>query len=248
MIKTKTRLPLISCICPTRNRRKFIKHAIKLFQNQDYPNKELLIIDDGTDLVASLIPHDPTIRYIAIQPERLTIGMKRNLACSLAQGELIVSHDDDDYYGPQRLSKQAEPIISGDADCSAMRMSLLLDANEETLWTCSDITHKLCFKQDIHYGTLMFKASYWQNGTHFANANIGEDRRFVHAMLAQDARLERIVDPHSFAYVLHGKNTTSDMRLVHSEGWEQVSFSQYLPEEEQQFYQQFAEVREDVLT
>ena len=41
--------PLVSCIMPTRNRRFFIKQSIKYFLNQDYANKELIIIDDGDD-------------------------------------------------------------------------------------------------------------------------------------------------------------------------------------------------------
>ncbi len=39
--------PLVSCIMPTANRQRFIPTAISLFLRQDYPEKELVIIDDG---------------------------------------------------------------------------------------------------------------------------------------------------------------------------------------------------------
>lgn len=42
-------LPLISCIMPTYNRRSFIGLSLKAFEAQDYPAKELIIVDDGTD-------------------------------------------------------------------------------------------------------------------------------------------------------------------------------------------------------
>src|SRR6266852_3436172 len=58
-------LPLISCIMPTRNRRVFVSQAIGYFERQDYPNRELIIVDDGDDRVDDLIPSNASIRYIA---------------------------------------------------------------------------------------------------------------------------------------------------------------------------------------
>ena len=44
----ETSQPLVSCIMPTYNRREFVPLAIRYFLRQDYANKELIIIDDGT--------------------------------------------------------------------------------------------------------------------------------------------------------------------------------------------------------
>ena len=44
-----TGLPLVSCVMPTANRRPYVAQAIRYFQRQDYPNKELVILDDGED-------------------------------------------------------------------------------------------------------------------------------------------------------------------------------------------------------
>jgi glycosyltransferase involved in cell wall biosynthesis len=234
-----TNLPLISCIMPTRDRQALLRQALKYYQRQDYPHKEMIVLDDGNESVGDIIREceTPDIRYIAMS-ERCNIGMKRNIAISFAHGEIICHFDDDDYYGPARLTRQVAPILQGDAEFSAMRMSLLLDASDGTLWTCDDDTHRQVFKQDVHYGTLMYPVSYWHQGTHFAPVQVGEDRRFVHALLAQDARLARVVDPSSFAYVLHGHNTTSDMRLVHRGGWHQVPVEEYLCREDAAFYEQ----------
>lgn len=43
--------PNVSCIMPTVNRENFVSKVITLFQLQDYVQKELLIIDDGTSSV-----------------------------------------------------------------------------------------------------------------------------------------------------------------------------------------------------
>ncbi|MGY0036917.1 glycosyltransferase [Pedobacter sp. NJ-S-72] len=58
--------PLVSCIMPTANREKFIPFAIAYFMTQSYRNKELIIIDDGKESVAHLIPKRPEYPYIFI--------------------------------------------------------------------------------------------------------------------------------------------------------------------------------------
>jgi glycosyltransferase involved in cell wall biosynthesis len=56
-------LPLASCIMPTYNRRHFVPQAIKYFLRQDYPHKELIILDDGTDKIRDLVLDFPEMQY-----------------------------------------------------------------------------------------------------------------------------------------------------------------------------------------
>jgi glycosyltransferase involved in cell wall biosynthesis len=56
--------PFVSCIMPTRNRRRFLSQAIWYFLRQDYRNREMIIVDDGEDCVQDNIPRDPRIHYI----------------------------------------------------------------------------------------------------------------------------------------------------------------------------------------
>ena len=43
--------PLVSCVMPTADRRQWVPQAIRNFQQQNYPNRELLIVDDGREAV-----------------------------------------------------------------------------------------------------------------------------------------------------------------------------------------------------
>jgi hypothetical protein len=54
--------PLVSCIMPTAHRRVFVPQAIRYFLRQDYPNRELIIADDGTDAIGDLLPSDSPFR------------------------------------------------------------------------------------------------------------------------------------------------------------------------------------------
>ena len=50
----KQHLPLVSCIMPTADRRRFVPQAIRNFLAQDYAERELVILDDGADSIADL--------------------------------------------------------------------------------------------------------------------------------------------------------------------------------------------------
>jgi len=103
--------PLISCITPTFNRRVFFPRAIQCFLSQDWPNLEWVILDDGTDPIKDLLPDDPRIKYSHELPKR-PHGAKMNRCCELAQGEFVIVNDDDDWYAPNRVKMQVEPLIA----------------------------------------------------------------------------------------------------------------------------------------
>lgn len=100
--------PLISAVCPTTaSRLEYLPTSVQLFQNQQYPNKELVIISE--DDVSSVIPDDPRIRLVKCQPG-LSLGRKRNLVAQAAAGEIISHWDDDDFYHPSRLAEQSQTL------------------------------------------------------------------------------------------------------------------------------------------
>ncbi len=188
-------LPLISCIMPTRVRRTaFVAQAIRLFQAQDYPRKELIIIDgDSEDLhkisAYGVIPSEAEIAYVYVDLagtlSQLTIGAKRNLAVSLAHGEIIAHWDDDDYYAPDRLSRQVAPLLAGEADISGLAMDGVLDLNEMAAWRCGPTLHNEIFALGVHGGTLLYRKSLWGQTAAFQNSSSGEDGAFLRLVLSQ---------------------------------------------------------------
>jgi hypothetical protein len=111
--KTSTRL--ISCICPTFGRpstyQYLVEEAIESFLRQDYPNKELLVLNDCADQV--LVCDAPGVRVINVRHRFESLGEKYNAAVRLAHGELLAPWEDDDISLPWRLSLSVERL--GDA-------------------------------------------------------------------------------------------------------------------------------------
>jgi len=99
--------PLVSCVMPTWNRRRFILAAVDCWLKQTYENRELVILDDGEEPVEDLLPEDPMIRYV-FENKRLCTGDKRNRVNSLARGEIICHFDDDDWSAATRIQRQID--------------------------------------------------------------------------------------------------------------------------------------------
>ena len=118
---SKKDLPKVSCLTVTANRPHLIRRSIKCFQNQSYPNKELVVIDDGEQDLADILKVLPSneVHYIKLpsDPEN-TLGKLRNRSLREASGDFIAQWDDDDWYHPERLSIQVETLLDGyDACC-----------------------------------------------------------------------------------------------------------------------------------
>lgn len=102
-------IPLASCIMPTYNRRQFATRAIEAFLQQTYPNKELIVVDDGIDRIDDLVIQHIKVTYV--RPARkMTVGMKRNIAVASSSGDFIIHWDDDDCHHRTRIEEHVKGL------------------------------------------------------------------------------------------------------------------------------------------
>jgi glycosyltransferase involved in cell wall biosynthesis len=159
---------------PTADRRAFVPRSIALFLAQDYPSCELLILDDGADPVGDLVPPDPRLRYVRLE-RRVVLGTKRNLACELAHGEIVVHWDDDDWQAPHRLSYQIAALLASGADiCGAGRLLYYRPATRDA-WL---YVYPPGLRRWVAGNTLCYRRAFWSRSP-FPALAIGEDTRFV---------------------------------------------------------------------
>ena len=212
--------PLVSCIMPTRDRRPFLALSLAHFFEQDYPNKELIIIDDGADPVGDLAEGLPGVRYIRLTAS-LTIGGKRNLACREARGEFIAHWDDDDWYAPCRLSRQVAPLADGRADITGLENAYVLVLPAGEFWTITADLHRRMFVGDVHGGTLVYRKALFDQGVRFPEVNLAEDAHLIRQALRRGKRLSPLANEGSFVYVRHGRNAWQfeTGRFLDATGW-----------------------------
>ncbi len=228
-------LPLVSCVMPTYGRPVFALQAVHYFLRQDYPARELLILDDGPEGLAASLPADERLRYIRLP--RLPIGGKRNIGCGLARGTIIAQWDDDDWYGPGRLSAQIAPLLADRADITGIRGTTVFDLERWQAWTCTPRLHRLMYRHDVHGGTLVYFRRLWEQYGRYPNRSLAEDARFLSRLMRGGARLGRLEDAGHFVYIRHGGNTWSfrSGRFLDPRGWRSVP-GVPLPAEDQAFY------------
>jgi glycosyltransferase involved in cell wall biosynthesis len=224
--------PLISCIMPTRDRPQFARQAIAYFLRQDYQNRELIILDDSIDggNLAELALCDSRIRLVSL-PRGESIGAKRNRGVELARGSIIAQWDDDDWYGPHRLSAQAAPLSAGAADISALDSGVWFDLERWEFWKASESLHRQLFVGDVHGGTLVFRREIWQPSVKYPDRSLAEDAIFLRSAQSRGARLRRINSDGLFVYLRHGKNSWSLAagRSIGSTGWQRVAEPDFPP-------------------
>lgn len=192
--------PLVSCIMPTANRQKYIPFAVNYFLEQDYPNRELVIIDDGAMSAQSLIPSDPRIRYYYSKPLG-TIGVKRNYACEIAAGEIIAHWDDDDWYASDWLSRHVEALTGSDADISGLNKVVFYSPALNKKWIYEDSEME---RPWLCGATMVYRKSFWEKHR-FVDLQVGEDYDFVWNSNAKVVALDYIK---GFIALLHPHNTS----------------------------------------
>lgn len=97
---------LISCLTATYGRYSRLTEAVNCFINQDYKNKELIILNNHP---VPLFTELPQVK-IYNEPKYPTLGDCRNRLLELANGEYMQIFDDDDAYAPQTLRFGIENI------------------------------------------------------------------------------------------------------------------------------------------
>jgi hypothetical protein len=218
-------LPLVSCIMPTYNRRPFVLLALRYFLAQDYPNKELVIVDDGSDPIGDVVESLPNVRYLRLS-SRGSIGAKRNLACQHARGEIIAHWDDDDWYAQDRLRYQVAPILLAEADVSGLENAFVLELATGAFWRTRRDLHQRMFVGDVHGGTLVYRKALWQEGIRYPEVNLAEDAWFLRRALARGKRLRRLANPGVFLYIRHGRNAWREFApgtFLTPSGWERTT-------------------------
>lgn len=101
--------PLVTVITPVFNGEAFLDAALTSALGQDYPNYELIVIDDcstnGSAAIVARHAGDPRVRVLAM-PQNSGVAASRNRALEVARGQYICFHDQDDLWVANKLSLQ----------------------------------------------------------------------------------------------------------------------------------------------
>lgn len=116
-MKNGLRLPEFSVIIPTFNRAAFLRRAIVSVLTQDFPNWELIVVDDGsTDETAEMLRgYDDARLKVLTNDVNRERSYSRNRGIKEARGRFICFLDSDDEWLPCHLQVHADCWGGADA-------------------------------------------------------------------------------------------------------------------------------------
>lgn len=88
--------------------------SFRCYQNQTYPNRELIVVNEGTSdyqqCLADRVQGRDDVRCIFLHGSH-TLGALRNISVGAALGDFWIQWDDDDCYMPQRIATQYRGFV-----------------------------------------------------------------------------------------------------------------------------------------
>ncbi len=196
---TPSRRPRLSCLMITRDRPEQARLALWGFAAQTYPNREIVIVDDGreTDFSAVLqsvgLPSEQ-VRYVKA-PAGLSLGELRNLSVAEATGEYVCTWDDDDLHDPLRLALQYGVLQQSGARASFLYRVMIwwpqqgwLGASKRFMWD----------------NTMMCERAVLPS---YPPLSRGEDTPVTRALIQQH-RVATFDEPRLYCYVGHRTNAS----------------------------------------
>ena len=114
--------PLVSVIIPNYNYAPYVGEAIDSVRAQDYPNVEIIVVDDGSsdDSRAVIESYGEKVEGI-FQPNQ-GVSATRNNGVAACHGEFVAFLDADDAWMPTKLSRQIERF--GNADVGLVHVGV----------------------------------------------------------------------------------------------------------------------------
>jgi len=104
-------MPLVSILIPAHNVERWIAETIRSALAQTWPNKEIIVVDDGsTDGTLAVARRFESRAVRVVTQPNQGAAVARNSAFSLAQGDYIQWLDADDLLTPDKIAKQMEAV------------------------------------------------------------------------------------------------------------------------------------------
>lgn len=91
----------VSCLCPTYARFSFLRQSLACFLAQDWPEKELVILNDHPTPIRCDIEN---VRVVNAPRRFPGLSWKKQALLELAEGRFVANWEDDDFYLPWHLS------------------------------------------------------------------------------------------------------------------------------------------------
>lgn len=203
---------LVSIVIPCYNDAQFIEQSVMSALNQTYPNKEVIVIDDGsnkeTKIVLKKIEHK--ISKLITQ-ENKGQSTARNVGIKESNGDFILVLDSDDYFDPTFVEKAISAFFENNevkiVSCFA---TLVIDEKPSLIYKPLGGDVESFLYSNNALGSALFKKIDWlSSGGYDENMKQGfEDWDFYIRLLQLNGFAHILQEP--LYYYRKRRNTTTE--------------------------------------
>ena len=203
---------MVSIIIPCFNDVEFIKQSVNSALSQTYESKEIIIVDDGSNVDTKLILNQlkPKIDKLITQ-ENKGQSTARNIGIDHAKGEYVLVLDSDDFFEPSFCEEAINVFMqNGKIKIVSCFANLIYENKFRGVYKPSGGDLKAILINNIAMGSIVFKKKEWgyAKGYDEAMRDGFEDWEFYLRLLSNGGEVFIIEKP-LFNYRQRSNSTTS---------------------------------------
>ncbi|MFL4474849.1 glycosyltransferase [Paeniglutamicibacter sp. MACA_103] len=204
--------PMVSVLVPSFRGGELLKTALTSLLEQSWQNLEIIVVDDcsGEEYEQSLLDAEGMSPKIKVLRQKQNLGAycARNAALTIAQGEYITVHDDDDWSHPDKIAIQVEHL-QGNPEIPG-NMSLHARSTDELKFL--RINNNPQFAQP-NFSSLMVRRGLFDEIGSWDTVNRGADAEFRDRIVTRFGKTVQSVGevPMSFTRTREGSLTAGEM-------------------------------------
>ncbi len=210
----------------------YVVEAIASARNQTYANKEIIVIDDGSDAsVQKIIDSQKDEVDQIIRQENSGQSIARNNGISKASGDLILNLDSDDFFEPEFCHKAVD-ILSTDSEvkivtCKAKR---IYNGNTIDIFTPAGGDYKSFLYSNSALGSSMFRKSDWERvgGYEEELPILGFEDWELYLNILKDGGTAKVIDEVLFNYRLRKESTTQRIKNLRNKKFQYIIIKHHL--------------------
>lgn len=214
----------ISVIIPAYNAGKYIENCIQSILRQDYPVKEIIVIDDGST--------DDTLekcKFLSSSDERIKVvhtsnqgvSAARNYGLSIVSGDLVSFIDADDWLEDNMYSTMVSAMLRDGADIALTGYvkhrkdgNVVHSLDSDRLYTSQKALFEI-IRDDVVNSlspTFLFTRSCIGDLRYPVGRRHFEDTLFIYKVIERCHRVVHVKDP-LYHYMRHGESALGDWPL-----------------------------------